>query len=310
MPELLVLCPIPAPIHARLDETFDHVTMANYSQHAADIRYVLTDGGLGVPNDLFAELPNLKLISSIGVGYDAIDTDLASARGVPVCHTPDVLNEEVATTALMLFVACWRNLEAEMAHARSGAWARDGGLPLSRTADRRTVGILGLGRIGKAIARKLAPFQPDIHYCGRSRQDVPFQYHASLTDMAQTCDTLISVLPGGPATDRLIDRAVLEALGPGGYLINVGRGSTVDEPALIAALQDGRLGGAALDVFANEPHIPEALRALPNVILTPHIGSATVETRKAMGDLAIDNLLAHRDGKPLLSPVPESAGLL
>ena len=310
MPELLVLCPIPSSIRARLDDAFDHISPAGLSRHAAGIRYVLTDGGVGMPKALFQDLPNLTLISSIGVGYDAIDTDLATARGVPVCHTPNVLNEEVATTALMLFVACWRNLEAEMAQARSGAWARDGALPLSRSADRRTVGILGLGRIGKAVARKLAPFQPDIHYYGRTRQDVPFHYHASLTEMAQVCDTLISVLPGGAATDRVIDAEVLEALGPDGHLINVGRGSTVDEAALIAALEAGRLGGAALDVFADEPRIPEALRALPNVILTPHIGSATVETRQAMGDLAIDNLLAHRDGKPLLSPVPESAGLL
>lgn len=317
MPDLLVICPITSQMQVRLDQEFDVVALSDLPnarawlrQNGAGIRYVLTDGHRGVPAEILMSLPGLELISSYGVGYDGIDTDAALARGIPVCHTPDVLNEEVATTALMLFLACWRNLEAQMAHARGGAWAERGQLPLARRADNRDIGILGLGRIGKAIARKLAPFNPTLHYCGRRKQDVPFRYHASLRDMAAACDTVISIVPGGVETRHLIDREVLEALGPEGVLINVGRGSVVDEHALIAALQAGRLGGAGLDVFEHEPNIPDALRRLPNVVLTPHIGSATVETRRAMGDLAIDNLRAHKNGQPLISPIPESAALL
>lgn len=316
MSDLLVLSTITDHMRARLDAAFDATCLADVdcddwlATHGAGVRFILTDGHLGVPADIFARLPNAEIISSNGVGYDGIDTDAATARGVPVCHTPNVLNQEVATTALMLYIAAMRNIEAEMANARSGAWATTGNLPLARSADNRTIGILGLGRIGKAIAAKLAPFNAKITYYGRSKQDVPFHYYDDLAGMAQDCDALISVLPGGEATHHLIDRAVMDALGPDGVLVNVGRGSVVDEVALIAALQDGRLGAAALDVFAAEPHIPNALRALPNVILTPHIGSATVETRRAMGDLAIDNLIAWKNGQPLISPVPESVGLL
>lgn len=316
MSELLILCPTTDHMRARIDAQFDATALGDVDKdawliaHGADVRFILTDGHIGVPADIFARLPNAEIISSNGVGYDGVDTASATARGVPVCHTPNVLNQEVATTALMLYLACWRNLEGEMAQARSGRWESEGNLPLPRSADGRTIGILGLGRIGKAIAAKLAPFDPTILYYGRSKQDVPFTYYDDLSEMARDCDALICVAPGGAATHHLINRDVIEAIGPDGYLINVGRGSTVDEPALISALQDGRIGGAALDVFEAEPHIPDALRAMSNVVMTPHIGSATVETRRAMADLAIDNLIAWKDGKPLISPVPESAGLL
>ncbi len=316
MSELLILSTITDDMRKRIEAAFDATLLADVdkgawlAQYGEGVRFVLTNGHLGVPADIFSQLLNLEIISSNGVGYDGIDTDAATARGVPVCHTPNVLNQEVATTAILLYIAALRNFEAEMANARSGNWAETGNLPLARSADKRKIGILGLGRIGKAIAAKLAPFDPTIVYYGRSRQDVPFDYYDDLVAMARDCDALICVAPGGAATYHLIDRAVMDALGPEGVLINVGRGSVVDEVALIAALQDGRLGTAALDVFATEPHIPAALRALPNVILTPHIGSATVETRRAMGDLAIDNLIAWKNGQPLISPIPESAGLL
>lgn len=315
MTELLVLCPITDHMRARLAEAFDFVELRCVAddwlaQNGNGVRFILTDGHRGVTGEVLAQLPNAEIISSNGVGYDGVDTGAATARGIPVCYTPNVLNEEVATTTLMLYLACWRNLEAEMANARSGTWAVEGALPLPRTADRRIIGILGLGRIGRAIARKLAPFEPTILYCGRSQQDVPFTYFDDVEEMAKACDTLISVVPGGAATHHLINASVMEAIGPEGFLINVGRGSVVDEVALIRALQNGRLGGAGLDVFADEPRIPDVLRAMPNVVLTPHIGSATVETRRAMGDLAIDNLIAWKQGQPLLSPVPESAGLL
>ncbi|SFR33017.1 Lactate dehydrogenase [Yoonia tamlensis] len=316
MSELLILSTITPHMRARIDAAFTATMLADVdraswlAEHGAAVRFILTDGHLGVPADIFAQLPNAEIISSNGVGYDGVDTAAATARGVPVCHTPNVLNQEVATSALLLYLAAMRNFEAEMANARSGRWESAGNLPLARSADKRTIGIVGLGRIGKAIAAKLAPFDPAIVYYGRSRQDVPFAYYDDLVAMARDCEALICVAPGGAATHHLINRAVIDALGPDGVLVNVGRGSVVDEAALIAALQDGRLGAAALDVFEAEPHIPEALRALPNVILTPHIGSATVETRRAMGDLAIDNLIAWKNGEKLITPVPESAGLL
>ncbi len=317
MPSLLIICSITDVMRQRLSDAFDlHETaqiedMAGWlTSHGPEIEFVLTDGHLGVPQPILDALPNLQIISSYGVGYDAIDVDAATRRGIPVCHTPGVLTDEVATTAVMLYLALWRNLEAQSSLARSGRWGNGHALPLSRTADGRVVGILGLGRIGQAIAKKLEAFGATILYHGRTKKDVPYRFHSDLSEMARACDTLICAAPGDASTRHLIDAKVIEALGPEGYLINVGRGSTVDEDALITALADGTLGGAGLDVFENEPHIPEALRALSNVILTPHIGSATVETRRAMGDLAIDNLLAQRDGAALLTPVPESKAAL
>ncbi|MEM6304928.1 MAG: 2-hydroxyacid dehydrogenase [Pseudomonadota bacterium] len=316
MPELLVICPITDVMRARLGQAFSFEERAQLSDedawlkaHGADVRFVLTDGALGISADLLGRLPNVEILSSYGVGYDGVDVAACTARNIPVCHTPGVLNEEVATTAMMLYLACWRNFEAEVAHARSSAW-ESGPLPHARTADGRTVGILGLGRIGKTIAAKLAPWRPRILYHGRRKQDVAFTYFDNLTDMAAACDTLICVAPGDASTRHLINAEVIEAIGPLGFLVNVGRGSTVDEAALIAALKSGKIAGAGLDVFEDEPRIPADLRALPNVVLTPHIGSATVETRRAMGDLAIDNLVAWKEGRPLPTPIPESLPLL
>ncbi|MEZ5449996.1 MAG: 2-hydroxyacid dehydrogenase [Thiolinea sp.] len=278
-------------------------------EHGAAVEYVLTNGHDGVKPEYMAALPNLKLISNYGVGYDAIDAKGAAARGVLVTHTPNVLNAEVATTALMLLLACYRELLSNEAHVRSGQWATAGNTPLSRSADNRTIGIVGLGRIGQAIADKLAPFNPRLLYHSRSPKDVPYEYFADLTKMAREADVLICITPGGASTHHLINQAVIEALGPEGILINVSRGSVVDEAALIDALENGKLGGAGLDVFEHEPQVPERLRALPNVVLTPHIGSATVETRAAMGQLTVDNLLQHVQGGTVISAVPECFNL-
>jgi len=215
------------------------------------------------------------------------------------------LNAEVASTALMLMLACYRNLLADDAHVRSGDWETNGNAPLSRSADNQVVGIVGLGRIGQAIADKLAPFNATILYHSRSQKMVPYQYYGSLVDMAQAADVLICITPGGEETNKLVNLEVIHALGPKGTLINVSRGSVVDETAMIAALQDGRLGWAGLDVFEQEPKVPEALRALSNVVLLPHVGSASHETRAAMGDLTVDNLLQHSDIGTVISPVPE-----
>ena len=274
-----------------------------------NIRYVLTDGHYGVPRDWMDAMPNLALISNYGVGYDAIDVGLSVSRRVLVTHTPEVLNDEVATTALMLMLASYRDLLASDSYVRAGRWAGDGQLNLSRSADNRRVGILGLGRIGLALARKLEPFHAEIAYHNRSPRDVPYQYYDNLVEMAAACEILFVVTPGGDNTRGIVDRAVLDALGPDGLLVNVSRGSVVDEAALVAALREGRLGGAGLDVFANEPHVPEALFGMTNVVLTPHIGSATVETRRAMGDLVVDNLLQHLADGRVISPVPECVDL-
>ena len=314
-PTVLVICTITDEMAAQLAAHFDILHLSDLAEPTEQlsktgdtIPYVLTDGHLGLASHLHADLPNLRAISSYGVGYDAIDTDATCGQGIPVSHTPDVLNEEVATTAIMLYLSCFRNFEAHLANARSGAWERET-LPLARSGDNRKVGILGMGRIGEAVARKLQAFGVDIHYHNRNPKDVPYTYHANLLDMAQSVEALISVAPGGEATHHLINDGVMTALGPDGVLVNIGRGSVVDETALISALSEGRLGWAGLDVFENEPNIPAALRALPNVILTPHIGSASVETRRAMGDLAVRNLIAHLETGKMITPVPEAAHL-
>ena len=274
-----------------------------------NIRYVLTDGHYGVAQDWMEAMPNLALISNYGVGYDAIDVGLSVSRGVLVTHTPRVLSDEVATTALMLMLASYRDLLASDAYVRAGRWPEEGHMKLSRSADHRRVGILGLGRIGLALARKLEPFYAEIAYHNRAPRDVPYQYYDDLAEMAAACEILFVVTPGGDDTRGIVDRRVLDALGPEGLLVNVSRGSVVDETALVAALQDRRLGAAGLDVFTNEPHVPAALFDMPNVILTPHIGSATVETRRAMGNLVVDNLLQHLADGRVISPVPECVDL-
>lgn len=249
--------------------------------------------------------PNLEIISSFGVGTDGIDSAHAKKRGVPVCNTPDVLNDEVANTALLLLLTTTRNFVALDRYVREGRWAREGNPPLTRSIAGRQVGIVGLGRIGRAIADKLQVFHCTIaYYARRARPDAPYRFYPDLEELARDSDALIVIVPGGEGTRNLIDRRVMDALGPEGILVNIARGSVVDEPALVAALEEGRLGGAGLDVFANEPNVPEALLKMDNVVLQPHQGSATVETRRAMADRMLDNLAAHFEGRPLLSALP------
>lgn len=312
MPNLLVIGGITAEMHVQLETHFT-VHMLNeqtdpqawLQEHGAHVAFIATNGHDGVKPDIMDALPNLKIISCYGVGYDAIDTKTAHDRGIIVTHTPNVLNAEVATTAIMLMLATYRELLRDDAYVRSGQWEKNGNAPLTRSADNQTVSILGLGRIGQAIAEKLAPFNTNILYHGRSAKDVPYTYYANLTDMARDSDVLICITPGGPETEKIVNEDVINALGPQGTLINVSRGSVVDETAMIAALQDGRLGWAGLDVFEKEPIVPETLRALPNVVLTPHIGSATVETRAAMGQLTVDNLIQFLETGTVKTPVPE-----
>ena len=309
MAELLQIGGITDVMRERLEAAFSIHKLGDGAYPAEAITHVATNGHDGVPADVMAGLPNLKMISCYGVGYDAIDVQAAKARGIMVTHTPNVLNAEVATTAVMLMMACYRELLRDDAWVRSGDWEAKGSAPLTRSVDNQTVGILGLGRIGQAIADKLAPFGSTIVYHSRTPKDVPYKYYADLTEMARDVDCLICITPGGPSTNKIVNRPVLDALGANGTLINVSRGSVVDEEALIAALQDGRLGWAGLDVFEAEPKVPAALRDLPNVVLLPHVGSATVETRAAMGALTVDNLLLHLAEGKVETPVPECADM-
>ncbi len=316
-PELLLIGPATQRMRDRMAADFTiHELFALedadgfLAEHGASITAVATDGHYGVKPDIMAHLPNLRIISCYGVGYDNIDASACASRGVMVTHTPDVLNAEVANTALMLFLALSRRLLRDDAYVRAGRWASDGPAPLTRSAENRRVGILGLGRIGQEIARKLGAFNATIAYHSRRKKpDVPYRYYADLTEMARDVDTLICITPGGAATRHLVSRAVIDALGPDGTLINVGRGTVVDEAALVTALEEGRLGNAGLDVFEDEPNVPSPLMAMENVILLPHVGSATVETRQAMGDLVTDNLHRFITDGTVISPVPECRDL-
>jgi lactate dehydrogenase-like 2-hydroxyacid dehydrogenase len=247
---------------------------------------------------------NLEIISSFGVGTDSIDVAHAKKRGVIVCNTPDVLNDEVANTTIALLLATIRKVVAYDRYVRDGRWVKEGNPPLTRGLAGKTIGIVGMGRIGQTIAEKLKAFHCEIAYFARHRRDeVAFRYVPDLVALAQASFALIVIVPGGPETEKLINRSVIDALGRDGTLINVARGSVVDEPELVAALQEGRLGGAGLDVFADEPNVPAPLLAMDNVVLQPHQGSATVETRRAMGDRVLANLAAHFEGRKLPSPL-------
>jgi lactate dehydrogenase-like 2-hydroxyacid dehydrogenase len=262
--------------------------------------------GGAVDAALIDKLPALEIIASFGVGYDAVDAKHAATKGIIVTNTPDVLTEEVADTALGLLLMTVRELSASERYLRAGKWPA-GNFPLSGSLRDRTVGIVGLGRIGKAIARRLEAFGvPVVYHNRRPAEDVSYKYYADLTEMARDVDTLLSVLPGGASTEKAINRAVLDALGPRGVLINIGRGTVVDEQELIKALQEKRILAAGLDVFEKEPQVPAELIALENAVLLPHVGSASVYTRDAMGQRVIDNLTAWLENKPPLSPVSET----
>jgi hypothetical protein len=256
---------------------------------------------------MFDRLPKLDIVASFGVGYDHIDAATAAKRGIIVTHTPEVLNEEVADTALGLLLSTVRELPQAERHLRSGKWP-NGDYRLSRaTLRNRVVGLVGMGRIGRAIAHRLEAFGvPVVYHTRQPRPEVAYRHYPDLVEMARAVDVIIAIVPGGAATRNLIDAKVLEALGPDGILINVARGSVVDEAALVEALKQGKILAAGLDVFAKEPHVPEELIAMENVVLLPHIGSGSVFTREKMDQLMVDNILAWSEGKPPLTPVPET----
>jgi hydroxypyruvate reductase len=288
-------------VHERLHET-DPDALARL---APRIRAVVGGGETKVPASLIKQLPKLEIIAIMGVGYDGVDVAAAKAQGVVVTHTPDVLNDDVADLAIGLMLCAARQLPQADRFVRDGAWLQ-GAMPLARKVSGSRLGVLGMGRIGQAIAHRATAFGMSIAYTTRSaRSGVPYTFVPSLVELAKQSDFLIVITPGGAGTRKMVNAEVLAALGKKGILVNVARGSVVDEAALVDALQRGVLGGAALDVFEDEPRVPDALRHMPHVVLAPHIGSATGATRQAMADLAQANLVAHFAGKPLPSAVPE-----
>ncbi len=270
---------------------------------AANGARIRAHAGSGVQADLMDKLPNLEIIASFGVGYDNIDIAGAKARNIRVTNTPDVLNDAVAELTVGLMISLARHIPQSDQFVRQGKWPGNSfGLFSELTG--KTVGILGLGRIGKEIATRLQAMKMRIVYHGRKQQpNTPYIYYDNLEDMARDSDWLVAIAPGGKGTEGIVSRKVLEALGPKGYIVNVARGTLIDEPAMLDLLQNGGLGGAALDVFVDEPEVPAAFLALDNVVLSPHQGSATHQTRDAMGALLVANLERHFAGEPLISAV-------
>jgi lactate dehydrogenase-like 2-hydroxyacid dehydrogenase len=276
--------------------------------NASAIGAIATGGHIKVDGAYMSQFPNLKIVANFGVGYDTVDAKWAGQHGIIVTNTPDVLTEEVADTALGLLIMTMRELPQSERFLRAGNWATKGPYPLTQNTLRgKTVGILALGRIGKAIAHRCEAFGLKVVYHGRNKQnDVRYPYYPTLVGMAKDVDILLSVAPGGDSTYHTINAEVLAALGSKGVLINIGRGSVVDEKALIKALHDKVIFSAGLDVFEDEPRVPAELIAMENVVLLPHVGSASHHTRNLMGQLVVDNILAYLGRKPPLTPVAET----
>lgn len=309
-PEIILVEPMMASIEAKLDAAYTvHRLSAAPDRKALlaevgpRVRAVVTGGGTGASRELVEALPKLGIIAINGIGTDAVDLVHAKERGVRVTTTPGVLTEDVADLAMALVLAGMRRIAQADRFVRAGQWP-GGRMPLARKVTGKRLGILGLGGIGRAVAERAAGFGMAIAYTNRKPVDgAPWRFVADPVELAAGSDILVVAVTGGAATRNLVNRAVLDALGPEGLLVNVARGSVVDEPELVAALAEGRLGGAALDVFANEPHVPDALFAMDQVVLVPHQASATLETRTAMGDLVLANLAAYFAGEPLPTPV-------
>jgi len=308
---LLLMGPLLPSIMASLESTYTvHRYWASDDQTqllsnlASDCVGVVTDGGRGVEAAVLEKLPKVKVISVFGVGVDAVDLDYCRNQGISVSNTPDVLSDDVADLAMALALAVSRQLVLGDTYARAGRWPKEGAMPLTRRVMGKRAGIFGMGSIGRVLATRLEGFGMDISYCNRSaKADCTYRFVPSLVEMAKSVDYLFITAAATTGTIGAVNSDVLDALGESGYLINVSRGTLVDESTLVAYLEDGKIAGAGLDVFASEPTIPEALFALENVVLQPHNASGTWETREAMGKLVLDNLSAHFSGQSLLTPV-------
>lgn len=302
--DILQLIPLRPEVQRELEARYRVHRKDRLDEVAHLVRGVVTNGHAGPPPEIIDRLPKLEVICSASVGYDGIPVEYARSKGIPVTNTPDVLNDDVADLAIALMIMTARNLLASDAYVRAGRWPHEGEFPLAARASGKTVGILGMGRIGREIARRAGAMNNTVLYHSRRPvTDVPYAYCPDPVALARASDFLIVILPSTPETRKIVNRDVLEALGPHGILVNIARGAVVDEQALVAALKDGRLGGAGLDVFEKEPQVPEALFGMANVVLLPHVGSATHETRRAMSQLVLDNLDAQFAGRPLLTPI-------
>lgn len=309
-PQLLVLRPLMPAQMQQLEATF---TLHRYDQAENPqgllaavgpvIRGVVTAGTPGFKSAMLSDLPKLEIVSTSSVGTDAIDVAACHERGVHVTNTPEVLNDDVADLGIGLILNALRRLGPGHDYVRSGAWSKHGMMPLATSLKGKRLGIVGLGRIGQELAHRAAAMKMDIAYMGRRPKDVPYTFYDNVIELARNSDVLALACPGGAETRHLINAAVFDAMAPDAWVVNLSRGSVIDEAALIDALQRQSIGGAALDVFENEPHIDSRFLELDNVVLYPHHGSGTVETRGAMAQLVVDNLVAHFGQKPLISPV-------
>ena len=312
--DVLQTGPIPPFVEPVFDEAFTMHKLhkaadrdAFLKDAAPKIRGIATFGAIPITAEFMQTFPKLEIVANMGVGYDSVDAKWAGEHGIVVTNTPGVLDDEVADTTIALLLGTLRELPQSERYLRAGKWVENP-YPLTRATLRdRTVGIVGMGRIGKAIAKRIEGFgRPIVYHSRRPAADVPYKHYPSLLDMARDVDTLIAIVPGGAETRHMIDAKVLEALGSDGVLINVARGSVVDEQALIEALRTKKILSAGLDVFADEPRVPQELIEMDHIVLLPHVASASIHTRRAMGTLVADNLKAWADGRPPLTPVPET----
>ncbi len=307
-PTLLLLSPLPADLNDRLAAHFNCRQRSQLDEQGASalapvVRGIIATGESVLTREEIARWPALEIIAVLGVGYDGIDLGAARDHGVRVTHTPGVPSEEIADFAMALLLCATRQLLPADRFVRQGRWTA-GRYPLTRRVSGGRLGIVGMGRIGRAVAARAEAFGMSIAYTGRTpKTDVPYRWYDDLQTLASDVDFLVVCAKGGPETDGLVNAAVLNALGPSGVLVNIARGSLIDEHALVSALRDGRLLAAGLDVFRNEPNVAAALQELPNVVLSPHMASTTEGTVRAMTDLLLDNLAAHFAGQPVLTPV-------
>ena len=303
--------PVNPTVAQALDEDYGTLVLptepaereAFLAEHGERIRLAVCSGKIGVDTQLMHQLPQLEAIINFGVGYDATDVAQATERGIPISNTPDVLTDCVADTALGLYLMTLRSLGSAERFVRDGSWATGANFPLTTRASGKRVGILGLGRIGQAIVDRLEAFGCEIHYHNRSQKPVDYTYQPSAAALAEAVDVLVVAAAGGPESAGLVDAEVLSKLGPDGFLVNIARGSVIDEPALVDALQSKTIAGAGLDVFAHEPHVPEQLLELENVVLLPHLGSGTRETRADMASVVLENLRSYLEHGTLVTPI-------
>lgn len=304
MIDVLQLVPLRPEVQKDLEARYKLHGKADFDKVAGIIRGCVTNGHSGPPPEMIDRMPRLEIIASASVGYDGIPVEYARSKGIPVCNTPDVLNDDVADLAIALMIMTARKLVVTDRYVRSGGWLKNGEHPLANRASGKRVGILGMGRIGREIGKRAEAMNNTVAYHSRNPvRDVSWKHYPDLVELAKNSDFLVIIIPATPQTNRIVNKAVIEALGPTGILVNVARGAVVDEEALVEALVSGKLGGAGLDVFVDEPKVPEVLFGMDNVVLQPHVGSATHETRRAMSQLVLDNLDAKFAGKPLLTEI-------